>query len=468
MKRIEYSVPNFPQLDGQASAIVRDFKGLNTFDPLSIPDNYFTDVSNVSTEDYPAIKTRKGFTQLNNIGSEIIGMAVHKGKDLHVIAKDGTWRKYVPDTSTWSLVGSSMNTQGRYSFTNFEGNLPDINLFACNGYSGLYKYDGNTLSPHGNAPADINFITTYQNRLWGASKNTLHASKLDDSSRWQTFAGNADDSFFKTIESKRGENISMLSGGLSKLIIGMPNQTNELYGGLPQDFADRIVSEDNGFINNFSHTTNNGTLFGVHYTGIYTYSGGTLPSKAIYDVIGRYNIDLTQSRCALSHDDYVYFSIDDKVLVFDSRGEVYSWTVFEGHEVTHMTVLGNKVIFGTKEGLVLQHEGDNDPFPNNLIPYKIITKAFNNNSLANKERIYKLYLTVDMKQNSTMNVYLSADIEGESWELVHSSTATSIGTKRILIPLGKFALERWVRVKIEGVGQIKLYEINRQFRDLPL
>lgn len=464
MKVVNYNIPNYQEVSGKGEEVIREFKGLNSYDPLSIPSNFFTDLQNLDFDDYPTLSTRKGFEWIHTSTHKAIGVGVWKGIELHVIRENGVWESY--NGTTWKEIKTLMDSSAPYSFTNFQGNLSDINLFICNGSSGLYKYDGTTASTYGDAPSDINFITTYQNRLWGASSgNQIHACALDDAQHWQQFNGDQSDSFFKTIESERGESITMLNGGLSKLVIGMNNSVRELYGGLPQDFSDRIVSEEVGFISNSTNTTHNGTLYGIHDTGIYSYSGGTLPNKNEYDIVSKFDFNLKNSVCAINYNNDILFSIDNNILLLDKKTYVNSWTLFNGINAEFFGNMKNE-LYITSGIYTFKWKGDNDN--SSPINYSLTTKVFNNNSIANKQRLYKVYITAVITSGSVMRIHLSNSIEGNDWELVNTVVGSGSEVKRILVPVGKFALENFIRLKIEGSGYIKLYEINRQFRTLPL
>lgn len=466
MKVVNYIIPHYQEISGKSSEVIRVFKGLNSYDPLSIPSNTFTELINLDFIDYPTLTTRKGFRKIHEFGKRSLGMGVWKGIELHIILNDGEWYKYTGNSFT--KVRDTMNTSSVYSFTNFQGNLPDVNLFVCNGNSGgIIKYDGTNASPHGNAPTDINYITTYQNRLWGTtSKNEICACVLDDSSNWTKFVGDQDDAFRKTIESERGESITMLSGGLSKLVIGMNNSVKELYGGLPQDFQDKTVSEYSGFINNTSNTVKGGTLYGVHETGVYTYSGGTLPNKYVYDVINKFNYDLSKAKGCISFDNGIFFAMDGYVLKYNDRSEVESWTLFNNVNIDYFSEMGNKLYAIDINGNVFVLDSDTDD--GQQIPFKLVTKVFNNESIANRQRLYKVYLTVDLKQNSILNVSLSKTINDNDWNQVATYTGSQLGVQRLLVPVGNYAWDNFLRIKLEGTGNIKLYEINREFRTLPL
>ena len=124
MKVVQYNIPQYQEIGGKNEEIIRMFKGLNSYDPLSIPSNFFTELENLDFDDYPTLTTRKGLELVLSSGSPVIGFGVWKGRELHVINDNGTWRAF--NGSTWKTVKTGMNTNGVYSFTNLIVCTPSV------------------------------------------------------------------------------------------------------------------------------------------------------------------------------------------------------------------------------------------------------------------------------------------------------------------------------------------------------
>ncbi|GKU76842.1 hypothetical protein [Paenibacillus sp. L3-i20] len=466
-KPIQYPMQQYQPLTGMIPPItIRDFKGVNTLDPFSIPDNMFTDMMNFTTSDYPTLSVRPGYTQLGStVGTKVLGLGACKDKEIHAVFNDGTWRKW--NGSSWVQLANNLDTSADWSFTNFQGNLTDINLIGTNGVNGLRRYDGTSVQSFGNAPANLNYVTTYQNRLWGASGKELRASALDRPDLWNTFAGNEEDSYAKDIESSRGENINMLSGGLTKLIVGMPNAIKELYGGLPSDFNDRLITEDEGFSNNKSAVTHEGIMRFIHKIGLFTFTGGVLPDKSFSDIVSRYFSQTSNESVSGTDGTRIYFNLPpDTLLVYDPRSHVQSWSVWKGIKVTQFLMFQNELYIGDSQGRVLRLGGSNDAgLP---INWSATTKPYTSETVAQKMRWLKMWTHWELDTGSTLNVYLSDTANGDDWELVQTVVGTGRKIERILIPVNKFTLSNMIRIKFEGYGWARLHELTRKFRLLPL
>ncbi|KZS48125.1 hypothetical protein AWU65_20430 [Paenibacillus glucanolyticus] len=465
MKPVQYNQPNYQALPGLSQPIpIRDFKGLNSFDALSIPDNFFTDIENMTSDDYPAVSTRPGFSVLGSFGSRVLGMGVWKDRELHAVFNDGTWRRW--NGGSWTTLASGLSTWADWSFTNFQGNLSDVNLIGCNGVDPVKKYDGSTVSNLSGAPSNGKYMTTYQNRLWCAVDNELWACALDQPDRWDKFTGNKDDSYRRQMESTRGEQINMLTGSLTKLTIGMPNSLHELYGALPEDFTTKLITEDMGVANHKSAITQEGFMRFIHKVGIFEYGGGVLPNKSFSDVIGKFVTGVTDTSVAGSDGTKLYFNLTpDRMLVYDPRPGVQAWSLWRGIHAAQFASMQNQLYIGDAHGRILRMEGSTDG--GDPIRWSATTKPFNGGSIAQKMRWYKLWMVVEL--TGSMDIHLSSSIGGEDWTLVQSiAGSSSPQVRRVIIPVSKFARENWIRVRFSGTGWARIHEFTRQTRQLPL
>lgn len=461
---VQYNPSQNQPIEGMMQPIpIREFRGLITYDPFSIEDGYFTELQNMSTDDYPALSTRKGYSVLGTFGNRVLGMGVWRGRELHVVFNDGTWRQW--SVSGWITLASGLNTSAEWSFTNFDGNLNGVNLIGCNGVDSMRRYNGSSVSVLSGAPSNGKYITTYQNRLWCAVGNELWASALDQPENWNTFAGNQQDSYRKTIESSHGEDINMLSGSLYRLTIGMPSSIHLLMGGQPSDFNSRVVTDDEGVASNNAVAAREGSLSFMHKSGIYEYSAAALPDKGFSELIRTYYANVSSSSVAGSDGLRLLFSTQGgETLVYDPR--IGAWSRWVLPTPTCYALVGQDLYIGTANGQVLKLGGTADHA--SPINWKAVTKPFTNGSIAQRQRWLKMWIVAEMGVGSMLNISLSSQPSGESWDLVNTITASSTIAQRIIIPVRKFALENTVRIKLEGTGWIRLHEITRQVRQLPL
>lgn len=468
MRRIQHDfsyTQNPPQLPGIMPPVtVREFRGINTYDPLSIDETFWMDMSNMTTDDFPNASVRPGYSVLGSTSGKVLGLMVWKAKEIHVVLNDGTWRKWTG--SAWTTLATGLNTTARWYWTNFQGSFDDINLIASNGVDPIKRYDGSAVSNLSGAPSGGNFITTYSNRLWCAVGKEVHACALDQPTVWTDFSGDDSDSYVKTMESTAGEDVNMLSGGLYRLTIGMPSSVHLLFGNLPSDFNTRLVTEDEGFASNSGVATQNGVMWFMHRTGIYTYSASTNPDKSNSDIVKTFYPLIDGKSTAGTDGTKLYFNLQNgKTLVYDPR--VSAWNVWDLPNAEHYVEVNNELYIGDDTGRVLKLGGaatDNGT----PISWYAVTKPLTNGSVAQTTRWLKLFVHVYLAEGTTMNVFLSDTKDGNDWELVHTVTGTGQNIDRIMIPIGKFVLSNMVRIKIAGSGYAKFFEHTRQVRQMPL
>lgn len=465
MNPIQYPITQPGQVSGHMPPrSIREWRGVNGFDPYSIADSYFTDAANVTTDDFPAFSTCEGYSVLGSaIGSKVLGLGVWKDTELHAVFNDGTWRRWTG--TAWSApLLSGLDTSAAWSFTNFEGNWGGMNLVGCNGVNGLKRYNGSTVQAFGNAPSNANYVTTYQNRLWVAFGVEIRACQLDNGNEWSSFPGTESDSYGKTLESGRGENVNMLSGGLAKLVIGMPNTMLEMYGSIPADFATRTVTEEMGVENNNSALIHDSILYGIHRDSIYTYiSGGVSPDREFSDIVRKF-ISGVSGASAGSDGRKLYFFVPNKILIYDTVFQ--SWTIRTGITATCFALYKKEMYIGTADGRVVKLGGATDA--GQPISWYAVSRIFTNGSIAQKSRWLDLYFMAEMAAGSTINVYLSETAAGNDWELVKSVTGSGTNIEKVLVPVNKFTLSNMLRVKLEGSGWARVHELTLQGRQLPL
>ncbi|MEK4882562.1 hypothetical protein [Paenibacillus sp. FSL R5-0908] len=443
---------------------IRQWQGLNTFDPYSIAESQLTDMSNMSTSDYPALSVRSGFSVLGTFGSRILGMGAWKS-ELHVIANDGGWHRW--NGSTWTTLLTGLDTSAEWSFTVFQGNLDDINLIGVNGLVAK-RYDGSTVVDLSGVPAGLKYITTYSNRIWGAVGKELHACALDQPESWTDFGGTDEDSFVKDMESTRGEDINFLSGSLSRLTIGLKNSIHELYGDLPSNFMVKLIVDGVGVINNKSSATQEGIMRIIDERTIYDYAGGNLPSAEFSQIVGKYLSAMDTNVAAGSDPDRLYFRTHtNEIMVYDSRSGVNCWSRWANIDPTFFYVLDDVMYIGDSLGRVLKLDSSTND-AGSPVSWSFTTKPFTNPTMSQRQRWLKLWLYAEIPVGTTVNIYLSTTKDGNDFNLVHTVTGTGSKVERIIIPVRSVVLENTVRVKISGTGPAKIHELVRQIRQLSL
>lgn len=491
MKIVQYQQPNYQQVPGTMEPIpIREFRGLNLFDPLSIDESFFTEVVNMDSTDFPALQTRQGYTvdysedTTGSIG--VKGMTTFRlptgEEELHVIFEGKGWRAKLGNNwraLPFSQSGQSMSYEFATAFVpdsnSINPGVEQVALFMQNGGGKTYMYtQGQGTYVVDDLPDTARFITSYQNRLWCVVDNELWASKLDQPTEWEVVTAEGESAAYRRqIETRNGEPASVLDGSFTRLFIGSPNMTQELYGGVPSQFNVQPISGDIGPINMKSTVTLDGIMYFINKNGIYQYAGGTLPDKDFAEVIN----DLIQNVGSSSNSNYdslrisggtdgekVYFFVNEKFIVYDPRPGINTWTTYEGISAHHFAVFQNKLYIGDRQGRVLKIGGNTDN--GTAINWRVTTKALSVNAISRKQRWYKLWIAAEL--NGTMKVEMSETVDGNDWVEVGTMVGSGEGVRRFIVPVDKFALSNYIRLRISGTGFCKLHEITRYQRQLPL
>lgn len=448
---------------------LKEFRGVNKADPFTLDPRFSPAATNMTSSKAPALNVKPGFSLLGTaIGSRVIGLAAWKNTEQHAIFSDGTWRKW--NGSAWVTLTSGLDTSADWAFCNFKANLGGVNLIATNGVSPVMRYDGTTVQALTNAPSGLKYIDQHDNRLYGAKGNMVLYSGLSLADEW-TLVGTPNDSSPGGItrETNDGEDIVALLSGAGHVTVFFPNSSHELYGTSPSDFSFQYVAEDFGAINDQSITLLGGLMYFLDETGIYTYSGGTRPSKAFSRDVQWYIENMNKSAkqyCCMGQDGrYMYVGIPmtsntvaDTLLVYDTQEQV--WNVWNDLQPTHMIRSGDALVLADTQGRIMQIGGTTNGGV--AINWEWQSKPFSGSSAAQPIRWTRAWITLDKPSGTTVDVYITKEPEGDGgWVKVGTLTAvTSIQSKPIYINPGAVGVAHWLRLKIVGSGPATIREIS--------
>lgn len=454
--------------------VQREFKGVNKLEPFSIPDEFATDQHNISSNEYPVLSVRAGYSVLGEPVDRVRGLGSYMDAELHAVFDDGSWRRW--NGSEWVTVATNLDVTKDWSFCNFKGGFSNINLLAANG-SQAKKWNGTTLSNLSDAPIGLNYIEQYADRVWGIVGNTLHASGYRNAEDWtSTPPPDAIDdsvSFFAEIETPDGETINGLKAGLGRLVIFKPSAMFELRGYSPSDYRVDPISTNIGVINNRCIAVLQSGMYFLDDTGIYVYHGdGVAPQKGFSKPVQWFVDHMNpagKQNCSVGTDGkLLYVSIPmestdpDTILVFDP--ERYVWNVYSGFSAVHFANVGTNTFLGDSDGSVRLLGGQNDD--GQPIPWLWVSKPFTAGSLAQFLRWTKLWLTLRLPPGSTLTVSISRSAEGDDW--VPIATLEGNDLQRKSIPLMSNIQSEQLRLKLEGIGPCTVYEIAREEESLPM
>lgn len=456
---------------------LREFRGVNKLDPFSISDEYATDMSNLTSDKYPAFTTRPGFSMVGDVRpwtTKILGLGLWKNSELHATST-GSWYRFAG--GSWGSLASGLNNQSEWSFANFDGSFPDIHLIGANGVDPLKVYNGSTVTNLSGAPAGGSFIINYMNRLFCAVGNLVRASGLNLATDWTSAAGNDTDSYSISVDTTDGETVNGLKPGIGHVTIFKPNSMHELFGADPSNVRIEPITFEVGAINNKCVVTLNGVMYIIHRTGIYRYAGGTRPnrdfSQPVQWYIDNMNAEGRLTSCCGTDGQKLYFSIPmastvspDTILVYDPKFDM--WCVWKGFMALHMAQSASDIFMGANDTKVIKLGGSTDAgLP---ITWERISKPFGAEQLSRKIRWTRTWVVCDVPSGSTLNVHVSPSPTGSNdWISAGSITPqTGVQSSRIIFSPTQLANSNYLRVKFSGTGPVTVHEWDRDQIEFPI
>lgn len=456
--------------------VQREFRGVNRLDSASIPDTFATDMQNMTSQNYPVLSTRPGFSLVGTglPSVRILGIGAWKQTELETIS-NGIWWSNV--AGTWTNRKSGLSASANWSFANYKGSFSGINLIGANGVDAMQVYDGATVTNLTNAPAGGNYVEQFAERVWCVVGNELHGCGSGNATNWATFNGDDADPYVKTVETPAGETIVGIKAGNNHLTIFFPNAIQELFGYVPSDFRTIPVTYTVGAVSNQAITSVEGTFYFIHQTGLYKYAGGTLPdrewSRPIQDYINRIN-PAQIAKCVVGNNGkYVYIAIPldsatEPDTIVEYNTEFGTFCVWKGYAPLHMRRIDSTLYIGGVEGQIRQVGGlttDNGT----AISYYVISKPFAAGSMAQKLMWKRAWITANVPTGSTMGVGLSKlDSGNTDFTTVQNVPADNvIEATRVIVPTTTVAFANWIRYKVSGTGPVTIKEFAREEEQLP-
>lgn len=454
--------------------VQREFRGVNRLDPLTIDDRFSSDQENVTTEDYPVMKTRPGYSLVGTtLPARILGLSSWKNTELHAIS-NANWYRFT--AGAWTSVGSGFSTSAQWSFANFQGGFTDVNLIGVNGIS-AQRWDGATLQALTGVPAGLNYIENYEDRLWGAVGSTLHFSEFRVGTNWTTTTGADSDPGFITVETTDGEVITGIRNGPRRLIIFKKDSMWNLFGNYAEAFTLKRVHDSIGAISNQSIATCNQDIYFVHYTGIYVYSGGTSAtmdfSIPVLDYVQRINPAAADKVCAGTDGKMVYFALPldtatEPSHILEYNTDHGTWAVWRNYQGLSYALQQRTAYVGNADGTVREIGGSTSDNGTAISGY-YTTKVFGGQSFAQKLRWKRAWTNAIVPTGSSLSAYLTSNPDRTNgFTLVQNiPNSTDLSAQRVIIPTTSAYNTNYIALKLSFTGPVTVKEIAWEQESLP-
>lgn len=452
---------NPPQKVKQAIVTLAD--GLNqSAESIEIKDSQNTSVVNMDSSLYPTVQVRDGYTQF----------AAHTGYINRIFKFLGDWYcgngrgLYKQSGSSWTAVYEYSDTNNNRMWDAamfFDGSK----LYFIDGSLQLRQYNGSSLTTLGAARPNSSFIATYMNRFFmaGSNDNLLWYSGLRDAADW-TSTNKYTGTGKITVETQDGEKPSGLTGFNNHVILFKKYTMHKLFG---EDSTNFNMTQPFGVgcISDRTIVPTRDSLFWLAADGFYDYMGGAAPTKIsdpVKNYINSINIAYAQHCVAGTDGRFVYLSLvtgsattPNVTLKYDLQ--TGGWWV-ESYVATAFHLDGTTLYFATSDGRIMRMGGVSDN--GEPIPWNIITKPFSEGDETVRKTINRLWIVADIEPDSAFNVYYAGGTEDGTWINVHSQTNGTGQIQSMKIPVIVRTPETWYRLRMSGVGKVKIHRIIRE------
>lgn len=476
MKKIPLPNVSYEALQLNNIGPITKFLGVTTLDPFNAPIGSATSVKNVTAAGgvFPSLTTRPSFSPLGaGFGASVTGMALHLNAEPNAVA-GGIWRKYT--AGAWSNVLTGLNATAQWSFTNFQGAFPKVNLIGVNGVDPAKKYDGTTISDLAGVPSGVKFkmIDQHGDRVYASDGKAIYMSGLRKAEDW-TSADSVIGANVYQIETNTGEDVCAIKAGMKHLMVFKRNAFFELWGTNSTNHQLQQIAET-GAVGLNAVTVHDEAGYWIHDSGAFRYTGG-LPRKdfsmPVIEYFKQMNKSAAQNACAISTRDSVLFSIPTGTSTVNDTTLEYLpaygiWSIWKDFSPTAWLYWNNKLTYGDGTGVYQQADNSTG------VSWEWVSPPFGGGAFSTINQWYKLMYVLDIPVGSQLTVYVSSKSEGNApadWIEVTSTAGIEgmpIYDRRVVLPLQQVANSNWLRLKIAGTGPIKFHEINIQQRALPL
>lgn len=469
--------------------VVREFRGMDNRDSFNIPNEVSTWIHECTTEYYPIIRTRSSANSLGTLNfSNGNGLGAWKNTQMTVVV-DGVWKRY-DGGSVWTNIQTGLSTSAYCSFCNFQGNLSGIHLLMANGVDPVKKYDGTTVNNLANAPSGIQFIDAHDNRVYGATGNTIYYSGLRKPEDWTTL----NDAGSIVVESANGETIVGIRAGLQHLLVFKNNSMYELYGTGPSNFRLIQVSDEIGIVNHRASVTLNGVVYFLHSKGFYRYTGGSQPDKTFSEPIQ----EIIKNASSLS--DYSVVGTDGRFIYVSFYCPGYTGETNQNILMQYNPEKNVWCNFFSKRGEFRDFELMNDemyglcgqsvPFSSVIIFGRntttdsfngtssdiigtIVTKAFNASLLSQNSRYVRLFISfISYSSNSVTVSYKTSMFNSITygWTSVGtlSDNTGQLATGRLILPMDALQNKKYIKLRFDLAPDTRIIEYAFEVVGKPL
>jgi hypothetical protein len=437
--------------------------GLNVGRPsFELKGDMSTDEVGFSTDEFPALLTRKGRTTYGTSGAAVTRLLTNYAQT-HLFRAVGGKLQYHNGTD-WTDIATL--TDADWDATNFNNKL-----LITNGTDNVKQWNGTTLSDLSASAPKGKYITNDTVRVWIAKDDVLYFSGFLAESDW-TSAENSGSVQYYT---PNGGSITGLKNFANHICIWKKDSFAEIFGTNYYNFRLIENSNDIGCVSFKTIQEVGDTLFWLGQNDVYAYKGGRpIP---VGQRVRKYLNDINQTyidKCFGGTDGLRYYlglvtganTEPDTLLIYDPRYDI--WRVRSLNENFRYSAQFNNLWYiGDSAGQTWKmNDGTTDN--GTAISWSVTSKPFDEGLPDTEKEYYEMHIQAYLPTGSTLTVSVSTDDRGTTFTPVYTATTDDMAQNmNIIIPLDTVPITEWFRYKLSGTGPVTIYKVTRYFRVQP-
>jgi hypothetical protein len=377
------------------------------------------------------------------------------------IALEPNWKRWQTG-SGWATIKTGLSF-GYGQIKDFSTGDIDYSIL-MNGKD-RFLWDGTTVTEMTEAPYSNKF-TVHDNRVWAAFGKRIYFSALNKPLDWTTPL----DAGSLVIAAAKG-NITGIISYDGKVIAFTEENMYIVFGSNYFEYTLDQVEGGVGCKANNSLAPIKGVLTWTWHDGIYKYEQGSVSKMsgkldAYHEYLNDYNSMFT---FATEHQNKLYISmpyVDDDgysnknniTFLFDPDYNAF-YPDSDGYKF--MLSVGNKLYAfnNSSEMWLLEDDGELGKDEGTLISWSWISPPYTKGAFDQINGLADIWLIYFLNSTSTLNIYISKDMEGDDdWNLIKTTTGSKDNVmERFQLPTSLTSARDFYRFKFTGSGYCVIY-----------
>ena len=422
---------------------------------IILPDKLYYDIY---TQEFGSLEAKWAGNSLEFANGESYGVAAEKNR---IHCAGANWGSLFSVGDGVQISGCTVHSENNKNviIKGIDGDYLYVteNTFTLSGAEGDEAYTEKGQLAIERTMPDLEYACVNENRMWGCVGDTIYASKREDPKNWQVFDGVSDNSWYSPTGTAGDFAGSISYRGYP--VFFKESHIFKIYGSLPSNFQ-VLSSASMGLMPGAADSLAiaNETLYYLSQNGIAAYTGG------IPQAIGRVFGDLRFTQAVAGSDGLKYYaSMCDttgrwRLYVYDTQSGL--WHIEDDTQVLGFARCDGKLYMLFADGrIVTTDDYDAEGEATEEIHWMCEFGDFVEGSPYQKG-VTKLLIRMELETGAKAKVWMQYD-SGPKWEKV-GDICSEGGKRSYYLPIPPRRCDHF-RLKLEGVGGVKIHSITREY-----